>query len=605
MEETRRETWTRALRPIVLGLLLAISPGVGSGAIAHGRNARLPPDTVSSKLALIHFNPKLRGLDANIQSLSALIEQAFRGGANIVVAPELSSTGYSITLEQIMNELGLESPFSRLSKIRELAIKHRGYVFLGLAEVQRPDKAYNSVAVFGPRGLLTTGRKRGIATWNTRGDVPFDIIPTPFGDLGTIICSDSYLPDWIRVLTLKGADVILSPANWWGGFGQEEIWQARARENGVWMVIANRWGSEVDDRFTPPYTYNMSDAPSDVISPAGAVKLSYRAEQAGAPADKILYYTIHVPAGRIGNTTNPTYTVAHRRPGAYQGIANPYYRPDMGNQPPPDLPPGGSTQVEAVTYLPSDDAKVNLATLLRLWSGQRAEVVVLPGLGISRRPVESYRRGWASASPWRELQEFADRQEILLLATTVREKFDKKKPPRESVLVIRRKNPVRLFGQIHSAGVSPGTGQSPTLIDLPHARVAVLTGLDALFPELSTHLVKEGVDLVLVTSDVTRKNFDPAPQASTNVWDKNALLRAWKTSTNHGFHLAASDSGGFGLLIQDGGGFIVRKEVLDGSKPAQALGLDSTPLRRSKHLNSYYPFDLKVLLAVAEPAVVK
>ena len=110
---------------------------------------------------------------------------------------------------------------------------------------------------------------------------------------------------------------------------------------------------------------------------------------------------------------------------------------------------------------------------------------------------------------------------------------------------------------------------------------------------------------MLVTSDVTGKNFSPAPQLSTSVWDKNALLQAWKTSTNHGFHLAASDSGGFGLLIQDGGGFTIRKEVLDGSKPVQVLSLDNTPLRQSKHLNAYYPFDLNVLLAVAKPAGAK
>ena len=570
-----------------------------SGIVARPHYPRPPAKAVSSKVALIHFNPRLRDLDENVKSLSALVEAAFNGGANIVVAPELSSTGYSITLDQIMNGLGLDSPFTRLSTIRDLAVKHRGYVFLGVAEVQRPGQAYNSVAVFGPGGLLTTGRKRGIATWNTRGDVPFDVIPTPYGDLGTIICSDSYLPDWVRVLTLKGADIILSPANWWGGFGQEGIWQARARENGVWLVVANRWGSEVDDRFNPPYTYNMNDAPSDVISPEGAIKLSYRAQQAAAPADKILYYTIQVPADRIGNATNSTYTVAQRRPSAYRGIANMYYRPDVGNQPPPGLPPVGSTQVGAVTYLPSNDAKANLVTLRRLWAEQRAEVVVLPGLGISRRPVESYRRGWAHASPWRELQEFADRHEILLLATTVRERFDARKPSRESVLVIQRGSPARLFGQIHNAGASHGTGKSPSLINLPHARVAVLTGRDALFPELSTHLVKEGADLVVVTSDVTGGNSKSVPGTPPSVWNKSALLQAWRTSTNHGFHLAAADSGGFGLLIQNGGGFIVREEALDAGKPAQALGLDSTPLRQSKHLNAYYPFDLNVLLAAA------
>jgi predicted amidohydrolase len=574
-----------------------------SGMAVYGHGKHPHAKFIASKVALIHFNPKLRDVDENVKRLSRLVEEAFNGGANIVVAPELSSTGYSISLEQVMDGLGLDGPFFRLNPIRDLAIKHRGYVFLGVAEVQRPGNAYNSVAVFGPEGLLTTGRKRGIATWNIRGNVPFDVIPTPYGDLGTIICSDSYLPDWIRILTLKGADIVLSPANWWGGFGQEGIWQARARENGVWLVVANRWGSEVDDRFNPPYTYNMNDAPSDVISPEGAINLSYRAEQSTPPADKILYYTIHVPSNRIGNATNSTYTVAQRRPSAYQGIANPYYRPDMDNQPPPNLPPAGSTQVGAVTYVPAGNAKANLATLRRLWAKQRAEVVVLPGLGITRRPVESYRHGWANASPWRELQDFADQHEILLLATTVRERFDERKPSRESVLVIQRKSPARLFGQIHSASTSPGTGQSPTLINLPHARVAVLTGSDVLFPELSTHLAKEGADLVLVASDVNGNALAPAIPASASGWSKTALIRAWATDTNHGFHLAASDSGGFGLLIQNGGGFIVHKEALDRGNPAHVLSLDSAPIRQSKHLNAYHPFDLDVLLVVAKSAI--
>ena len=592
------------LRLLVFGSLLTLTPSTVSRATAHFSGTQRPARTVVSKIALIHFNPELRNIDANIQRLNTYVEEAFRNGAKIVVAPELSTSGYSITLDQVMSRLGLNSPFTSLGKIRNLAIKHRGYVFLGLGEIQRPDKAFNSVVVFGPRGLITTGRKRGIATWNTRGDVPFSVIQTPFGDLGTIICSDSYLPDWIRILTLEGADIILSPANWWGGFGQEEIWQTRARENGIWMVIANRWGSEIDDRFNPPYTYNMNDAPSDVIKPDGTIALSYRAEQHSPPANKILYYTVQIPAHRIGNATNPTYTVVQRRPEAYQGIANSYYRPDMGNQTPPNLPPVGVTRVGAFAYTPSDNFEVNLANVQRLWSMKPAEVVVLPGLGITQKPIESYKPEWANVSPLNELQKFVDKQGILLLATTVREKFERRKPSRESVLVIQPKTPAQLFGQIHDTGFVSGTRLSPTLLNLPHARVAVLTGLDALFPELSTHLVKEGVDLVLISSNVNDKSFGTKLQRSI-IWNKNALIQAWKTSTNHGFHLAASDSGGFGLLIQDGGGFAVRKEILDQMKPIQVFDLDSEPLRQSKHLNAYYPFDLNILLSTTKRVMVK
>jgi len=584
-------------------LVLLSYVGQESASI-YGGLRPAPVKTVASKVALIHCNPKLGDLNANVRSLTNSVREAFRNGANIVVTPELATTGYCVTTDQVINAIGMERPFPQLNEVRDLAIQYHGYVFLALAEKSGVGKAYNSVVVFGPNGLITTQRKRGIATWNTRGDLPFEIIATPFGDLGTVICSDSYLPDWMRVLTLKGADIVVSPANWWGDYSQEEIWQTRARENGIWFVVANRWGTEVDGRYGTPYTYDMNDAPSDVIRPDGAIVLSYRAKESASPADKILYCTIQVPVDRIGSSNNSTYTVLERRPEAYGGIANEYYRPDLGNQPPPGIPPAGLTRVGAIAYLPSDDATVNLSTIQRLWGKEHADVVVLPGFGITSKPIESSRPRWYTASPWAELQEFVNRQGLLLLATTVREKFARGRPTRIAVLTIQRDIPPHLSGQIHDYGGIRGTGLSAVMVDLAHARVAILTGRDSLFPELSTSLVKKGADLVLVSSDIGGEAHGRFKRTVPADWDKNALLRAWKTSTDHGFHLAVSDNAGFGLMIQDGGGFPVRKEFLDSSKPVHVLDLDSGPIR-SKHLNAYYAFDLGILQSAAKRAIVK
>jgi predicted amidohydrolase len=586
-----------------LVLVLIYCAGHESVAI-YGSFQPAPVKTVASKVALIHSNPKLGDLNANVRSLTSSVGEAFRNGANIVVTPELATTGYCVTTDQVINAIGMESPFPQLNEVRDLAIQYHGYVFLALAEKSGVGKAYNSVVVFGPKGLITTQRKRGIATWNTRGDVPFEIIATPFGDLGAVICSDSYLPDWVRVLTLKGADIVVSPANWWGDYGQEEIWQTRARENGIWFLVANRWGTEVDGRYGTPYTYEMNDAPSDVISPDGAIVLSYRAKESASPADKILYYTIQVPVDRIGNTANTSYTVFKRRPEAYEGIANEYYRPDLGNQPPPAIPQAGLTRVGAITYLPSGDGTANLSKIEQLWGKEHADVVVLPGLGITPEPIESSRPRWYTASPWAELQEFVNQHGILLLATTVREKLAKGGPSRIAVLVIQRERPPNLFGQIHDYRGIRGTGLSPSTVDLPHARVAILTGPDSLFPELSTSLVKRGADLVLVSSELGGKARGSVERPVTGTWDTNALLQAWKTCTDHGFHLAVSDNAGFGLMIQDGGGFPVRKELLNSSRPVQVFDLDTGPIR-SKHLNAYYSFDLRALLSAAKRAIAK
>lgn len=59
-------------------------------------------------------------------------------------------------------------------------------------------------------------------------------IETEYGDIGMIICADSYSPDYTRILALNGADIILLPCTWWGDEGQLATWQTRARENGVW-----------------------------------------------------------------------------------------------------------------------------------------------------------------------------------------------------------------------------------------------------------------------------------------------------------------------------------------------------------------------------------
>jgi len=553
---------------------------------------------VPAKVALIHSNPILGDDDTNVVVLESLVAEAFQNGANIVVTPELATTGFSITRAQVIADLGYTSPYPELDGIRDLAIQHEGYAFVAIAEVTPTQQVYNTVVVFGPDGLLTTRQKRGLSGWHDRGIIPFDIIPTIYGDLATVICSDSYLPDWLRIVTIKGADVVLLPANWWGRGGQEEIWQTRARENGIWFFTANRWGTEVDERFGFPFTYYMDDAPSAFITPDGEIQLIYRTEEDPAgPSNKILYYTVDVPHYRIGTDLNPTYSVNFREPQAYSAIANLYYRPDLGNQPAPGLPPTGVTLVASMAYQPNLLlAQQNLARIEQIWtaSNETAQVLVLPGRGVSSLPVDSSNPAWYTAAPWTSLQTFVENKGLLLLVTTVLE-YDGSHL-RESLLVMRPGQAPLLRGQIHDSIGFQGTGQEPLLLDLPNARVGVLTGRDALFPETGTALAKSGADLVLISSAVG------APVTSHNVnaphyfWEPAALLRQWKTRTNEVVHLASADWTGHGAVIENLFGGINRLEETNAATPLQVLDLDSGSVR-TKFLNAYYSFDLDVLLS--------
>lgn len=578
--------------PLSAGILccLLVASASHSQTTSPGQTISIG-DPTQVKVALIHFNPRLRDLNANIANLTERIHESFGHEANIVVTPELSTTGYSITADQVAKGLGIKSPFKELDQIRELAASNHGYVFVGIAEEGADNKLYNSVAVFGPTGLITVERKRGIAAWNARGDVPFVVIPTEFGRLGTTICSDIYLPDWMRILALKGADIVITPANWWGESGQEEIWQTRAREDGVWLVVANRWGSEVDDRYSSPYTYDMNDARSEIISPRGKIVMSYRAKDSASPTDKILYYAIALSKEQRAARHQPVFTITERNPQAYDALSNVYFRPDMDNQPFPGLPTSGKNRVAAIVYKPSQDFGNNLATLHKLWGSGRADFVVLPGLGMTDKPVDAGKAGWFDSGEWPLLQEFVDENGISLLVTTVLGPSTRQ----ESLLILQRKKRPEIVPPIHGRTSDNRDSQHVWLANRQYMRVAVVSGRDFLFPEIATKLAKEGTDLVLVTSTLGSGSFVQPDLDARETWTRDALLEAWDTATNNGFHLASADSGGFGILIHNSGGFIDSKELLSPAKPSAFAELDSQAVR-TKHLNAYYFFDLETLL---------
>jgi len=557
-----------------------------------------------AKVALLHTFPALGDVGHNVASLESLVQRALVQGANIVVTPELATTGFSITRDQVVSELGFTSPYPELAGIEALARQYHAYVLVGIAEVTPTQQVYNTVVVLGPSGLVTTSEKRGLSGWHDRGVLPFEVIPTIYGDLGVMICSDVYLPDWIRILATEGADLVLLPANWFGSNDQQEIWQIRARENGIWFLTANRWGMETDTRFGTPFVYNMNDAPSAAITPDGEIQLFYRAMDVPNPVDEILLYDVDVPSYRIGTRLSPTYSLNFRRPGAYTAIANGLYDRDTGNQMALGLPPDGTTRIASIAYQPRlTDAGANLATVAQRWAAKAtaADVVVLPGRGITSIPVATSNPTWFRAAPWTRLQGFVEANHISLLVTTLLEWDPDGWFPEALVLVQPGKAPI-LSRQIHDSLTSRGTGHAPTFIDLAHARVGVLTGRDALFPEAVTALAKSGTDILVISSAVGATATSHNVNAPAYFWEPAALVRMWKTRSNDNVHVAASDWTGNGVVIEETGGIIGNLVVTNASNPVAAIDTitDSDPFAfdsvRVKLLNHYYAFDLNALL---------
>jgi predicted amidohydrolase len=72
-------------------------------------------------------------------------------------------------------------------------------------------------------------------------------VRTKAGSVGLMICYDLRFPELSRILTLKGADVLVAPSAWVQGEMKEEHWQtmvkARAIENGAYVVAPDQVGN--------------------------------------------------------------------------------------------------------------------------------------------------------------------------------------------------------------------------------------------------------------------------------------------------------------------------------------------------------------------------
>ncbi|HET6385428.1 MAG TPA: carbon-nitrogen hydrolase family protein [Armatimonadota bacterium] len=155
--------------------------------------------------------------ERNIDAAGRLVRQAAAAGAQVVLTPEVSLTGFvGGDVERDMAE-PIPGPatghFSALA--RELSI----YILLGLSEM-REGYVHNAIAVLDPRGeLIGVMRKVHINKFETSGgwrngsEFPVWRFETETGSMsaGVMICYDREVPEAARVLMLQGCDVIFNP----------------------------------------------------------------------------------------------------------------------------------------------------------------------------------------------------------------------------------------------------------------------------------------------------------------------------------------------------------------------------------------------------------
>ncbi len=211
------------------------------------------------RVGIAQINPRLGDVPANLALYEEQVRLAIKRGADLLLFPELSLTGYF--LRDMVPNVALRLSAPEIERLKKLS---RDIAFVaGLVE-EGPDYRFYNAAVYFDRGEVRhVHRKVYLPTYGmfdeqryfARGDRvrAFD---TRFGRLALLICEDLWHPSTIYLAALDGALTVLCPstsplrgisegeprddnARYW-----EMINRAYAETFGLFLVYGNRVGFE-------------------------------------------------------------------------------------------------------------------------------------------------------------------------------------------------------------------------------------------------------------------------------------------------------------------------------------------------------------------------
>ena len=165
------------------------------------------------RIALAQVEPVLGDLAANLPMHLAWTRKAIAGGADMVIFPELSLTGY--LLQDLVSEVAITltdtGPIGPL-----LNMSRRIAMVVGLVEETQGHRYYNSVLFLEGGRIRHVHRKVYLPTYGmfdegryfAAGD-RLEAFDTRLGRFGLLICEDFWHPSAALILAQDGADYLL------------------------------------------------------------------------------------------------------------------------------------------------------------------------------------------------------------------------------------------------------------------------------------------------------------------------------------------------------------------------------------------------------------
>lgn len=202
-------------------------------------------------VAAIQMDIQLGNPQANKEAILKHIDTV---GADLLVFPECVNSGYAFSSLAEALPAAETIPGEFTDSIAAAASEKGCWLSVGLLE-KDGGRLFNTGVLIGPSGEFHSYRKThlpflGVDRFVTPGD-DLPVFPTPFAKIGIVICYEWRFPEVARACALHGAEVLLGMSNWPEGarVTPETLLPARAVENRLWIISANRVGIERDARY--------------------------------------------------------------------------------------------------------------------------------------------------------------------------------------------------------------------------------------------------------------------------------------------------------------------------------------------------------------------
>lgn len=455
----------------------------------------------------------------NISLATRFVEDAVHQGVELVVFPECMDTGYLFDSKEHCRELAEtvpDGPF--ISALADLARRHHIYIASGITEWDpNKNKIFNSGVLLDRQGEIACHyHKQFLAThdqnWFSFGERGNPVVDTDLGRIGLLICFDGRIPEIFRLMAIQGAEIIVDMANFFA-MDQADMWgPARSYENGLWLVAATKAGYE-----------------RSIYYPGGSMIV----DPFGRVLDKVPYDTHGMAIATIdpGVAHNKTiYTandkLADRRPETYGALAQPYSETPVSKvADTPIVPSQARAKVGAVQMHVCQQASAGeVFEMVDHAAKLGINVITLPEYAFSKTWLPDADEASALASQFDHLiqqcAQICRRHGCIIALPTVESSGHALFVT--TVLIGPDGEHIGRYRKTHLTAEErswASAGDDYPVFETQFGRLGIMSGFDAVFPEVSRLLAIDAADILLWPAAL-RESFErdliAVPRAEDN-----------------------------------------------------------------------------------------